>query len=55
MLIGSATMYKDDIKLFAKNEKEFETYTMKKIEMEFGIKKQCHTNNEAKNDKWRKK
>ena len=47
-------MYMDDIKLFAKYEKELETlmHTVRiysqDIGMEFGIKKMCH----ASNEKW---
>ena len=49
-------MYMDDIKLFAKNEKELETLIhalriySQDIGMEFGIEKKCHTYNE----KWQK-
>ena len=47
-------MYMDDIKLFAKNEKELETLIhavriySQGIWMEFGIKKMCH----AHHEKW---
>ena len=47
-------MYMDDIKLFAKNEKELETLIhavmiySQDIRMEFGIEKMCN----ASNEKW---
>ena len=47
-------MYMDDIKLFAKNEKELETLIKAvriyndDIGMEFGMKKMCHANNEKR-------
>ena len=47
-------MYMDDIKLFAKNEKELETHIhtvriySQNIGMEFGIEKMCH----ARHEKW---
>ena len=45
-------MYMDDIKLFAKNEKELETLMhsvriySQDTEMEFSMEKMCHTSNE---------
>ena len=48
-------MYMDDIKLFAKNEKELETLFQagriyrQDIWMEFGIEKMCHASNEKHN------